>query len=310
VAPLQRRLGPWTAVAAATSGTVGFALSALATSTGGWGWLLPASVLLGRGQRLVAGGRAVAGGAAGAGARRGALTGVFYTVAYLGFAAPFVVTSAAGSGTGTAQVVVAGVLSALLARGCCRWPGPAALSGSRHGRRAPYALRRGQSPQYRGARRPAVRAVSETLLNVGLIAVFILAGAVFSGAEIALVSLREGQVKAMAEKGRRGEKVAHLTSDPNRFLAAVQVGVTLAGFLSAAFGAATLASSLAPVLVDAGLPRARPTRPRWCSSRWSSATSAWCSASWCPSGSGCSGPRATRRWWARPSTASPRSRAR
>jgi putative hemolysin len=96
--------------------------------------------------------------------------------------------------------------------------------------------------------------VSDVLLNVGLIAVFILAGAIFAGAEIALVSLRDGQVKAMAERGRRGEKIAKLTSDPNRFLASVQVGVTLAGFLSAAFGAATLASDLAPVLVDAGLP--------------------------------------------------------
>jgi putative hemolysin len=96
--------------------------------------------------------------------------------------------------------------------------------------------------------------VNETLLNVGLIGVFILVGAVFAGAEIALVSLRESQVKALAEKGRRGEKVAKLTSDPNRFLAAVQVGVTLAGFLSAAFGAATLAGSLAPVLEDVGAP--------------------------------------------------------
>jgi putative hemolysin len=96
--------------------------------------------------------------------------------------------------------------------------------------------------------------VSETLFNVGLIGLFILVGAVFAGAEIALVSLRESQVRALAERGRRGEKVAKLTSDPNRFLAAVQVGVTLAGFLSAAFGAATLAGELAPVLVDAGLP--------------------------------------------------------
>ena len=95
--------------------------------------------------------------------------------------------------------------------------------------------------------------MSETLLNVGLIAVFILVGAVFAGAEIALVSLRESQVKAIGAKGRRGAKVAKLTSDPNRFLASVQVGVTLAGFLSAAFGAATLAGDLAPVLVDLGL---------------------------------------------------------
>jgi putative hemolysin len=96
--------------------------------------------------------------------------------------------------------------------------------------------------------------VSDTLLNIGLIGLFILVGAVFAGAEIALVSLRESQVKALAQKGRRGEKVAKLTSDPNRFLAAVQIGVTLAGFLSAAFGAATLAGEVAPLLEDAGLP--------------------------------------------------------
>ncbi len=98
-----------------------------------------------------------------------------------------------------------------------------------------------------------VHAVSEVALNIGLVAVFILVGGFFAGAEIALVSLRDGQVKALAEKSRRGERVAKLTSDPNRFLASVQVGVTLAGFLSAAFGAATLAGDLSPVLQDLGL---------------------------------------------------------
>ena len=43
-------------------------------------------------------------------------------------------------------------------------------------------------------------------------------------------------------------------ANPNRFLAAVQIGVTLAGFLSAAFGAATLSDNLAPVLVGWGVP--------------------------------------------------------
>ena len=48
--------------------------------------------------------------------------------------------------------------------------------------------------------------------------------------------------------------MAELNEDPNRFLAAVQVGVTLAGFLSAAFGGATLSGDLTPVLVDWGIP--------------------------------------------------------
>ena len=64
------------------------------------------------------------------------------------------------------------------------------------------------------------------------------------------MSLRDSQVRQLASKGRRGRVVARLAGDPNRFLAAVQIGVTLAGFLSAAFGAATLAGDLAPVLVE------------------------------------------------------------
>ena len=87
-----------------------------------------------------------------------------------------------------------------------------------------------------------------TLANIGLVVVFVLIGSLFAAAEIALVSLRESQVRALATRGKRGEAVARLAADPNRFLAAVQVGVTLAGFLSASFGGATLSGQLAPVL--------------------------------------------------------------
>jgi putative hemolysin len=86
-----------------------------------------------------------------------------------------------------------------------------------------------------------VHAVTIPWVDLLLVGSFILIGALFAACEIALVSLREGQVKALADKGKRGKRVARLVSDPNRFLAAVQVGVTLAGFLSAAFGAARLA---------------------------------------------------------------------
>ena len=86
-----------------------------------------------------------------------------------------------------------------------------------------------------------------------VVLLFILLGSIFVAAEIALISLREGQVKAMAEKGRRGRKVAELASHPKNFLAAVQVGVTLSGFLSAAFGADQLGDYLIPVLIDLGL---------------------------------------------------------
>ena len=115
VAPLQRRLGTWTAVASATAGTVGLGGTVLAAATGAWGWLVPAGLLLGAGS-----GWALAAGLAltvrlAPAARRGVLTGIFYTCAYLGFAAPFLVTDAAGDGPGTTPLLVGTLLTGLLA---------------------------------------------------------------------------------------------------------------------------------------------------------------------------------------------------
>jgi CBS domain containing-hemolysin-like protein len=90
--------------------------------------------------------------------------------------------------------------------------------------------------------------MNETAFNIILIFVFILIGGVFAAAEMALVSLRGSQMKQLARRGRRGRLVARLHGNPNRFLSAVQLGVTLAGFLSAAFGGTTIADALVPVL--------------------------------------------------------------
>ncbi|MGY1732087.1 hemolysin family protein [Geodermatophilus sp. SYSU D01045] len=95
--------------------------------------------------------------------------------------------------------------------------------------------------------------MSDVWLDIVMVVVFVLIGGVFAGAEIALVSLREAQVRVLSERGRRGRALARLLGDPNRFLAAVQVGVTLAGFLSAAFGASTLAEPFSDWLVRRGL---------------------------------------------------------
>jgi putative hemolysin len=97
--------------------------------------------------------------------------------------------------------------------------------------------------------------VSGTLANGGLVVLFVLVGGVFAAAEISLVSLRDSQARALATRGKRGRTVAELNEDPNRFLAAVQVGVTFAGFLSAAFGGATLSEDFGPVLVGWGVPQ-------------------------------------------------------
>jgi magnesium and cobalt exporter, CNNM family len=100
--------------------------------------------------------------------------------------------------------------------------------------------------------------VNSTFGSILLVLLFILIGGFFAAAEMALISLRESQIKALTQdprprRRRRAERVAALHKDPNRFLAAVQVGVTVAGFLSAAFGAATLVDDLAPWLESHGM---------------------------------------------------------
>jgi magnesium and cobalt exporter, CNNM family len=94
--------------------------------------------------------------------------------------------------------------------------------------------------------------VGRTLLNIGIVVLLILVEGLFVAAEIALVSLRESQVQALAEKGRRGQAVAKLVRDPNRFLAAVQIGVTSTALLSSAFGAVTLSETAKRFLVRNG----------------------------------------------------------
>ncbi|MDO4901804.1 hemolysin family protein [Actinomyces sp.] len=95
--------------------------------------------------------------------------------------------------------------------------------------------------------------VDPLLRNCLLVLAFILVGACFSASEMALVSLRPTQVDELARRGGAGAVVKRLTADSNQFLSAVQVGVTIAGFFSASFGAAQIAPALAPVLVAVGL---------------------------------------------------------
>lgn len=93
-------------------------------------------------------------------------------------------------------------------------------------------------------------------LNFLLVLLFVLIGGVFAATEMALVSLRESQIKRM-EKGSKPERtVAGLARDSGLFLSAVQIGVTFAGFFSSAFGASTIAPQIAPYLVDLGMAEA------------------------------------------------------
>ncbi|KQR20181.1 hypothetical protein ASF79_11450 [Agreia sp. Leaf335] len=93
----------------------------------------------------------------------------------------------------------------------------------------------------------------DLVVSIVLVIVFVLVGGVFAATEMALVTLRESQINAIAQRGRRGQTVAGLARNPNTFLSAVQIGVTVAGFASAAYGASSIAPSVTPLLEGLGL---------------------------------------------------------
>ncbi len=91
------------------------------------------------------------------------------------------------------------------------------------------------------------------MFEIVLVVVLILANGVFAMAEIAVVSSRTSRLRMLAEAGdARAAAALALTRDPNRFLATVQVGITLVGVFAGAYGGATIAEPLAERL--AGVP--------------------------------------------------------
>jgi putative hemolysin len=85
--------------------------------------------------------------------------------------------------------------------------------------------------------------------EIAIIFALILANGVFSGAEIAVIALRRSRLAQLVEEGRSGARaLLALRDEPERFLATVQVGVTVVGATAAAFSGASLAARLTPVL--------------------------------------------------------------
>ena len=91
--------------------------------------------------------------------------------------------------------------------------------------------------------------------NILLIMIFLLFGSVFAATELALVSLRSSQIDRMEMQDARGARVAKIARDPNTFLSALQIGVTLSGFLSASFGESALAPYVVPLVCSWGVPK-------------------------------------------------------
>ena len=88
--------------------------------------------------------------------------------------------------------------------------------------------------------------------QIALVAVLVLINGVLAGSEIALISLRESQIARLESGSAAGRRLAELARDPNRFLATIQIGITLSGFLASATAAVTIAEPLIPLLEFAG----------------------------------------------------------
>jgi Hemolysins and related proteins containing CBS domains len=88
--------------------------------------------------------------------------------------------------------------------------------------------------------------------------VLIFLNAFFACSEIAILQLSENKLRKQAEEGnKKAEKLLALASAPNKFLSTIQIGITLAGFLGAAFAADNFASLLADWLLSIGVTMGR-----------------------------------------------------
>ena len=88
------------------------------------------------------------------------------------------------------------------------------------------------------------------VLNIVILFGLILVNAFFAMSEMAIVTLNDSKIEKMAEDGhKKAKKVLKLTEDSSRFLSTIQVGVTLAGFLTSAVAATSFSELLTDWLV-------------------------------------------------------------
>ena len=91
--------------------------------------------------------------------------------------------------------------------------------------------------------------------SIVTLVILVILNAIFASAEIAVISMNDAKLKRLAEDGnKRAVKLASLTEQPAKFLATIQVAITLAGQLGSAVAADRFAGPLAAVLVNAGVP--------------------------------------------------------
>lgn len=91
--------------------------------------------------------------------------------------------------------------------------------------------------------------MSRSLLEIVVIFLLLIANGIFAMSEAAIISARKARLQHRAEEGDKQAKAAlDLAANPNQFLAAVQIGITLVGIFAGAFGGATIAEEIALLL--------------------------------------------------------------
>lgn len=87
------------------------------------------------------------------------------------------------------------------------------------------------------------------IAEIILLLILIALNAFFAATEIAFISLNDAKLDVQTKEGNKKAKtIKGMLENPSKFLATIQIGITLAGFLSSAFASETFASELAPVL--------------------------------------------------------------
>lgn len=84
-----------------------------------------------------------------------------------------------------------------------------------------------------------------------ILAILIALNAFFAASEIAFISLNDARIEKQAKEGnKKAKQIEKMIKSPSKFLATIQIGITLAGFLSSAFASDAFAEKLAPILYN------------------------------------------------------------
>ena len=86
-------------------------------------------------------------------------------------------------------------------------------------------------------------------MQILILVILVAINAFFAASEMAFVTLNDAKIAEMAKEGnKKAKKIEKMLKKPSKFLATIQIGITLAGFLSSAFTADTFVEKLAPIL--------------------------------------------------------------